>query len=596
MVTLSTGLFTNAEGIQRTPAAILSGLGRTLEYYGAKGDVVRLSDGGAVSAASTAYSNSGASFAADDVGKDILIRGAGASGADHITTIATYVSATAVTLTDAAETTVTDAATDYATNDSEAFQAAFDAGIGTVRGEPGKTYNVGTVVYMQSNCYIREATITTLTPFASGMFRVTVGSAAPDPRDLENYGFSGCKFFYAGDTWVPFFAWITTNNTGFTSSNFVFDENIIDHGPTKPGGGDDNWCIILRGVNGASVCRNRINGEMQLIAGGSNTNIENAKAHGNILIGTNSNAIAFTAGYTGPTAPAPVRRNISVNDNIIIDPDGDKTSIGIFIGLDGEGGKGGPARAVILDNVSVSGNIIVLPLNNSTGVLVSTGVDQFDGETPATETLTNGILISQNYLNCTDSVLIRIDGDNARIATDCVVRGNTGKRFTFDHGGWFMEGNDAERARVREFGGRLEVKGGRLSSFSCLDTPGDVVFDGVCFKTTGTYAISLQADTAGVAINALVSGCIFEGADSNTPEAMIRSYGTGGDVTATVVRPTERVAWGTSRFVVEDGQTSADLVVEGVKAAFVADATTGSAAEINALRDALIAAGQMASS
>jgi len=91
------------------------------EWFGAVGDAVRRIDG-AITSGQTAFTANG--FTAADVGKQISIAGAGAAGAALNTTIAAFVSATAVTLTDAAGTTVSNAVFNYGTNDQPAFQAA----------------------------------------------------------------------------------------------------------------------------------------------------------------------------------------------------------------------------------------------------------------------------------------------------------------------------------------------------------------------------------------------------------------------------------------------------------------------------------------
>src|SRR2546422_2833385 len=78
--------------------------------YGAKADGQILIDG-AISSGSHAFSSASAAFASTEVGKVIWIEGAGTSGADLLTTIASYVSATAITTTAAAGTTVTAALT-----------------------------------------------------------------------------------------------------------------------------------------------------------------------------------------------------------------------------------------------------------------------------------------------------------------------------------------------------------------------------------------------------------------------------------------------------------------------------------------------------
>lgn len=103
--------------------------------YGALGDGIYFNDG-AVTSTTTAFTSASATFTAGDVGKVITIEGAGAAGVDLTTTIAAYVSATAVTLTVAASTTVSSASFTYGTDDTVGIQAAIDAvgtaGAGTV--------------------------------------------------------------------------------------------------------------------------------------------------------------------------------------------------------------------------------------------------------------------------------------------------------------------------------------------------------------------------------------------------------------------------------------------------------------------------------
>jgi hypothetical protein len=81
------------------------------------GDAVRVTGSGAINIATNAsqLTVTGGTFTAADVGKQIRVVGAGASGGDLITTIASFVSATVVNLTAAASTTVTVADVHYAT-------------------------------------------------------------------------------------------------------------------------------------------------------------------------------------------------------------------------------------------------------------------------------------------------------------------------------------------------------------------------------------------------------------------------------------------------------------------------------------------------
>ena len=94
--------------------------------YGAKGDGKIVYDG-AINASSTTLTSATASFGSTDVGKLIVVKGAGASGVALSTTIASYINSTSVTLTSAAGTTVTGAKTVFGTNDTAALQAAITA-------------------------------------------------------------------------------------------------------------------------------------------------------------------------------------------------------------------------------------------------------------------------------------------------------------------------------------------------------------------------------------------------------------------------------------------------------------------------------------
>ena len=96
-----------------------------VEWFGAKGDVIHISDG-AITATSQAFTSASNPFVATDVGKLIIVGGAGAAGEDLSTSISAYVSAGEVTLTDAAVTTVVDVSTRFGTDDRLPIQAAVD--------------------------------------------------------------------------------------------------------------------------------------------------------------------------------------------------------------------------------------------------------------------------------------------------------------------------------------------------------------------------------------------------------------------------------------------------------------------------------------
>lgn len=104
----------------------------TLTSFGAVANARELRDA-AIAASSNTLTSPSAPFVAGDVGKPIVIGGAGASGAKLKTTIASFVSATEVTLADSAATSVTGAGAAYGTDCGPALDAALDA-LGTARG------------------------------------------------------------------------------------------------------------------------------------------------------------------------------------------------------------------------------------------------------------------------------------------------------------------------------------------------------------------------------------------------------------------------------------------------------------------------------
>jgi hypothetical protein len=91
------------------------------KQFGAQGNALQYFTG-AITTSTKAFSATGTSFTAADVGKGIAIAGAGPSGATLTTTIAAYISATSVTLAASASTTVTGATFTYGTDDTAALQ------------------------------------------------------------------------------------------------------------------------------------------------------------------------------------------------------------------------------------------------------------------------------------------------------------------------------------------------------------------------------------------------------------------------------------------------------------------------------------------
>lgn len=91
---------------------------------GAKGDGVYIQGTSAITNGQKALTVTGGSFTKNDIGKLIKIDGAGSAGADLITTIAGFTSATSVNLTVAAANTVSTGNLVYGTDDTVAIQAA----------------------------------------------------------------------------------------------------------------------------------------------------------------------------------------------------------------------------------------------------------------------------------------------------------------------------------------------------------------------------------------------------------------------------------------------------------------------------------------
>lgn len=122
--------------------------------YGAKGDAKNVNDG-AITASSKTLTSASASFTAADVGKTVIVAGAGASGTftTLTTTIAAFVSSTSVTLTAAATNTVSGAGVCYGTDDVNAIQAAVNDALLASAGTPGN----GATVYLPPGRYLIAA-------------------------------------------------------------------------------------------------------------------------------------------------------------------------------------------------------------------------------------------------------------------------------------------------------------------------------------------------------------------------------------------------------------------------------------------------------
>lgn len=90
--------------------------------FGGKGDVITVRDG-AIAQATTAFRSNSAAFTSADVGKAIVVSGAGNGGGALVTKIQGFVSAKQVTLADSASANVSAALTYYGTDDTAALRS-----------------------------------------------------------------------------------------------------------------------------------------------------------------------------------------------------------------------------------------------------------------------------------------------------------------------------------------------------------------------------------------------------------------------------------------------------------------------------------------
>lgn len=110
-----------------------------VKAYGAKANGIIKTNGTGV-ATGTSFTDVNGAFTSVDVGKAIVIQGAGATGFAFATTISAYSSATAVTLAAAVTTNTTTSTYAYGTDDTAAIQSAYTAAAavaGTALHSPG---------------------------------------------------------------------------------------------------------------------------------------------------------------------------------------------------------------------------------------------------------------------------------------------------------------------------------------------------------------------------------------------------------------------------------------------------------------------------
>ena len=139
------------------PISTGPGMAFDVRLYGAKGDVRIVADGAMTIGSPTLTCATSTPFKSTDVGKRVTVEGAGAS--KLFTTIAAFVSASAVTLVANAAATVSGAVARFGTDDTAAIQkainAAATAGSFGYVSIPGGTYFVSANITYPSNCTLR---------------------------------------------------------------------------------------------------------------------------------------------------------------------------------------------------------------------------------------------------------------------------------------------------------------------------------------------------------------------------------------------------------------------------------------------------------
>jgi len=138
--------------------------------YGARGDGRYVNDG-AITALSTTLDSATAGFTSADVGKSVVVIGAGASSASLVTTISALISGTSVTLALAASTTVAAALLEIATDDTVAVNDCLDNNLYVYA--PTGYYGVQYLRLRQKHRFVGAGEL------SSGFFRLDATTVGP---------------------------------------------------------------------------------------------------------------------------------------------------------------------------------------------------------------------------------------------------------------------------------------------------------------------------------------------------------------------------------------------------------------------------------
>lgn len=168
-----------------------------VEDFGAVGDGVKANLTLSITSGLTALTATGGSFSAGDVGKLIVVPGAGAAGVPLATTIAAVGGATTITLADAAATTLAASAqrVTYGTDNTTAIQNA----INSLPVYGGKV-RLGAGLYCTTGLYVGDGTSSAL----STRWGVSIEGVSPPPisRDSVQWLQSPSALAYCGDIGV----------------------------------------------------------------------------------------------------------------------------------------------------------------------------------------------------------------------------------------------------------------------------------------------------------------------------------------------------------------------------------------------------------
>lgn len=145
----------------------------SVKTHGATGNGQVVTNASVTASSSTLTAGSSV-FASGDVGKLVMVTGAGASGVPLAATITGYTSGTQVTLSANASTSVSSAVCYWGTDDSAAFQSALTAASASVSNDSEFLTSAAQCVYVPYAIYMSGSA---LVPVANKSFRIIGGGA-----------------------------------------------------------------------------------------------------------------------------------------------------------------------------------------------------------------------------------------------------------------------------------------------------------------------------------------------------------------------------------------------------------------------------------